>query len=184
LALEKSKDRPLSRIIYALGLRHVGESTSKTIASYFKSWEAMMNMHSFEAFMDVPDVGPIVADSLYQFFGSDLSREIYDILLRKGFSLKEEVMYTPSSPLGHEELPLKNTQVVLTGSLSIPRQSVKNILEMLGAKVTGSISNKTDIVLSGDHSGSKLEQAKKMGIDIWNEEHIKNICQKFSIEWK
>jgi DNA ligase (NAD+) len=162
-ALEKSKSTTLQRFIYALGIREVGEATAGNLARHFGSWEALAAADE-EALLAVPDVGPVVADHLRQFFDSADSLAVVEALRTAG-------VHWPDLQLAAAEaLPLAGQTWVVTGTLeSLGRNEAKALLEALGARVAGSVSAKTHTVLAGPGAGSKLGKAAELGIPVIDE---------------
>ncbi len=162
--LEKSKQIPLERFLYALGIRHVGEATAKVLARHFGTLERVM-VADREALEAVPDVGPVVAESLYTFFREDHNRQVIHKLLEAGVRPREAETGIA------EGQPLTGKSFVLTGALeSMSRNEAKARLEALGAKVTGSVSRRTDYVVVGADPGSKADKARDLGIPMLDEE--------------
>ena len=162
-ALEKSKSTTLPRFLYALGIHDVGEVTAQTLAEYFGSLEALENA-SAEALMEVPDVGPAVAESIRQFFAQEHNRDVIRRLRKAG------VHWPDMAPQRPGELPLAGKTFVLTGTLSsMTRDEAKDRLRRLGAKVSGSVSRKTDFVVAGESPGSKLARARELGVEVIDE---------------
>lgn len=161
--LEKSKQPPLERFLYALGIREVGESTAKALASHFGSLEAIAqaDQDSLEA---VPDIGPVVAAHIHAFFRDRRNRRVVDALINQvGFKLK-------APPQAKSDSPLQGKTFVLTGTLdSLTRDEAETELERLGGKVTGSVSNKTDYLVAGADPGSKLDKAQELGVAVLDE---------------
>jgi DNA ligase (NAD+) len=173
-ALEKSKHTTLSRFLFALGIRHVGESTAKDLARYFGNLDAIMQA-SAEQLLAVPDVGPIVAQSIVDFFSELHNREVVQQLRTLGVCWEE---YESTAT---QTLPLSGKTFVLTGTLaSMSRDEAKSHLEALGAKVAGSVSKKTDYVVAGAEAGSKLDKAQELGVPVWNESQFLDQLR----EWK
>jgi DNA ligase (NAD+) len=165
-ALEKSKNTTLNRFLFALGIRNVGESTAKDLARYFGNLDAVMRA-SAEQLMAVPDVGPVVAQSITDFFGESHNREVVQQLRTLG------VFWEEYESTGTQSLPLSGKTFVLTGTLaSMSRDEAKSRLEMLGAKVAGSVSKKTDCVVAGEEAGSKLIRAQELNVPIWSEAEL------------
>jgi DNA ligase (NAD+) len=165
-ALEKSKNTTLNRFLFALGIRNVGESTAKDLARYFGNLESIMQATA-EQLMAVPDVGPIVAQSIVDFFGELHNREVVQQLLTQGLHWEEY------ESTGTQTLPLSGKTFVLTGTLaSLSRDEAKSRLEALGAKVAGSVSKKTDYVVAGEEAGSKLIRAQELNVPVWNEQKL------------
>ena len=160
-ALKDSKKPPLNRLLYALGIREVGEVTAQSLARHFGTMEALQEA-SEEVLTEVSDVGPIVASHVFSFFQQDNNREVIKALQDAGvdWQILEDTV---------GEQPLAGQTWVLTGSLSMPRIQFKNRLESLGAKVSGSVSGKTSVVLAGEAAGSKLTKAQKLGVKVMTE---------------
>jgi len=159
--LERSKAPALDRLLYALGIREVGEVTARSLALHFKSLENVIQA-SEEELVEVPDVGPVVASHVHAFFREPHNIEVIAQLQAAGVNWK---------PLeaGGGEQPLAGQTWGLTGTLSLPRARAKNMLESLGARVSGSVSAKTSVVLAGEAAGSKLRKAKNLGIEVMDE---------------
>ena len=161
-AIEKSKHPELGRLLFALGIREVGEVTAASLARHFRSLEALSEA-DVEALEAVDDVGPVVAAHVRAFFDEPHNIEVLKALRAAGIEYE-----APEEQAGPQ--PLAGQTWVLTGSLSMPRIRAKNYLETLGAKVTSSVSGKTDVVLAGDDPGSKLEKAEKLGVEIMDDD--------------
>ncbi len=160
-ALEDSKKPPLDRLLYALGIREVGEVTAHSLAVHFGTMEALREA-SEETLIEVNDVGPIVASHVAAFFQQENNRQVIQALSDAGVSWQALEDQTGEQPLAGEIW-------VLTGALSMPRIQAKNLLESLGAKVTGSVSAKTSTLLAGEAAGSKLTRAQKLGVKVISE---------------
>jgi len=159
--LERSKTPDLGRFLYALGIREVGEVTAASLARHFGTLDRIAAA-SEEDLLDVPDVGPIVAGHVHAFFREEHNLEVLRQLEAAG------VRWQPVEvPRG--EQPLAGQTWVLTGALGMPRARAKGLLESLGARVTGSVSAKTDVLLAGEAAGSKLAKAEKLGVEIIDE---------------
>ncbi len=162
-ALETSKQTTLPRFIFGLGIRHVGEATAKALARHFGQLDAIMDA-SEEALLQVPDVGPVVAQSIHTFFEQPHNREVVEQLRACGLRWEE------GEPSPAAQLPLAGKTFVLTGSLpTLSREEAKEMLEAAGAKVAGSVSKKTDYVVAGEEAGSKLDKARELGITVLDE---------------
>jgi DNA ligase (NAD+) len=160
-SLEHSKTTELHRFLYALGIREVGESTARTLSNYFRSLDKLMNA-SVEELLGVPDVGPIVANTIHAFFAEEHNRAIISRLQNKG-------VHWPQADT-NQPRPLTGKTFVLTGSLtSLSRDEASDKLTALGARVSNSVSKKTDYVVIGDTPGSKAEKAEKLGVAILDE---------------
>jgi DNA ligase (NAD+) len=168
-AIEKSKTSTLPRVLFGLGIRHVGESTAKAFAKHFGSMDAIMNA-SLEQLQAVPDVGPVVAKSLRDFFDIPFNREVVEQLRACGLNWEEGV----GSP--HAAQILAGQTFVLTGTLpTLSRDEAKDLIEAAGGKVTGSVSKKTNYVVAGAEAGSKLEKAQALGVAVLDEEGLKRL---------
>jgi DNA ligase (NAD+) len=160
-ALEASKKPSLDRLLYALGIREVGEVTAHSLAAHFGTMQALQEADE-ETLVEVSDVGPIVASHVAAFFQQENNLEVIRALEDAGVqwqSLEDK----------SGEQPLSGETWVLTGALSMPRIQAKNLLESLGAKVTGSVSAKTSKLLAGEAAGSKLTKAQKLGVEVVSE---------------
>lgn len=161
-ALAKSRKTTLSRFIYALGIRNVGEATARDLARHFGSLQKLMDADA-EMLQQVPDVGPVVADSIVQFFGEAHNREVIDALIAAGVHWEE-------SQEGSADGVLRGKTLVLTGTLpSMSRDEAKALIEAAGGKVAGSVSRKTDYVVAGSEAGSKLTKAHELGVTVIDE---------------
>ncbi|EGR1480485.1 NAD-dependent DNA ligase LigA [Vibrio parahaemolyticus] len=166
-ALEKSKLTTLPRFLYSLGIREVGEATAANLAQHFKSLEAIQAATE-EQLMAVQDIGVVVAKHITTFFEEEQNQAVVQDLLVQGIHWPEV-----SAPEQGAELPLEGKTVVLTGTLSqLGRTEAKEALQSLGAKVTGSVSKKTDILFAGENAGSKLTKAQELGIEIKTEQDL------------
>ncbi|EGQ8180420.1 NAD-dependent DNA ligase LigA [Vibrio parahaemolyticus] len=166
-ALEKSKLTTLPRFLYSLGIREVGEATAANLAQHFKSLEAIQAATE-EQLIAVQDIGVVVAKHITTFFEEEQNQAVVQDLLVQGIHWPEV-----SAPEQGAELPLEGKTVVLTGTLSqLGRTEAKEALQSLGAKVTGSVSKKTDILFAGENAGSKLAKAQELGIEIKTEQDL------------
>lgn len=167
-AIEKSKECDLAAFIYALSIPNVGVKTAKDIVKEFKTLENIKNA-KFEDLVKVPDVGDIVAACIINFFKEERIVSIIDELLNIGVNPSYEEAETTESVFN-------NKTVVATGSLkNYSRTEIKNKLESLGAKVSGSVSKKTDYVIAGEAAGSKYDKAVELGIKILTEEEFEKM---------
>ncbi len=172
-SLEKAKHTTLARFIYALGIRHVGEATAKDLAQHFGALDPLMEA-SPEQLLDVHDVGPIVAESIHQFFAEAHNRTVIEQLRAPGKLTWVEG--PPAERAFHG--PLVGKTIVLTGTLpTLGREQVKTMLEAAGAKVAGSVSKKTDYVVAGTDAGSKLTKAETLGIPVLGEEGLYKLLE-------
>jgi DNA ligase (NAD+) len=167
-ALEKSKSTTFARFIYALGIRHVGESTAKELARHFGNLDALLAA-SEAHLLEVADIGPVVAQSIKSFLSDPLNVELIEQLRAAGVHWKEEVC--DASPR-----PLVGKTFVLTGTLpTLSRDAAAELIEAAGGKVAGSVSKKTSYVVAGEEAGSKLAKAQELGIAILDEAGLLNI---------
>ncbi|WP_195322189.1 NAD-dependent DNA ligase LigA [Klebsiella grimontii] len=167
-ALEKSKETTFARFLYALGIREVGEATAAGLAAHFGAIEAL-EQASIDDLQKVPDVGIVVATHVRNFFAEESNREVIAQLRKEGVRWPAPVV------VNAEEIdsPFAGKTVVLTGSLSqLSRDEAKAQLVALGAKVAGSVSKKTDLVIAGEAAGSKLAKAQELGIAVIDENEM------------
>jgi DNA ligase (NAD+) len=168
-ALEKSKHTTLPRFLFGLGIRHVGEATAKDLARHFGKLDAITEA-SEEQLLEVPDVGPVVAQSIHLFFQQPHNREVVEQLRACGVTWEE------GEPAARAPKPLAGKTVVLTGTLpTLTRDEAKDMLEAAGAKVAGSVSKKTDYVIAGAEAGSKLDKARELGVAVLDEQGLKDL---------
>ncbi len=162
--IEASKKTTFARFLYGLGIRHVGETTAKDLAKHFGGIERLMQA-SVEQLLEVADVGPIVAESVHAFFNEAQNRGVIGALRDAGVAWTENEGHAAAAPL-----PLAGKTFVLTGTLpTLSRDAAKERIESLGGKVAGSVSKKTDWVVAGAESGSKLVKATELGIAVLDE---------------
>ena len=158
----------LAKFIYALGIREVGETTASSLADAFENLEAVIAADE-ESLKQVSDVGPIVAHHVVHFFSQPHNLEVINQLMQSGISFKQQSVPT----IANEKL--KNKVFVITGTLhTMTRDQAKQKLIAAGAKVTGSISTKTDYLLAGEKAGSKLSKAEKLGVKVITEQQLEN----------
>ena len=164
-ALDKAKETTFARFLYALGIREVGEATAANLAAYFGTLDALQKA-SIEELQKVPDVGIVVATHVLNFFAEESNRDVIGQLLNEGVRWPAPVVINA----GEIDSPFAGKTVVLTGSLSqLSRDDAKARLVAQGAKVAGSVSKKTDLVIAGEAAGSKLAKAQELGIDVIDE---------------
>ncbi|WP_412522444.1 NAD-dependent DNA ligase LigA [Shewanella algae] len=170
-AIEAAKQTTLAKFLYALGIREVGESTAANLARHFKELDALKQA-SVEQLIEVEDVGAIVAQHVAHFFAQPHNLEVIDKLLAAG------VTWPAIEAPSEDEQPLKGQTWVLTGTLSqMSRTDAKAQLEALGAKVSGSVSKKTDCVVAGEAAGSKLTKANELGVKVLDEAGLLALLQ-------
>jgi DNA ligase (NAD+) len=175
-AIEHSKHTTLARFIFALGIRNVGEATAKDLAQHFGSLDNLLGLASagdVESLQQVHDVGPVVAQSIADFLAEAHNREVIEQLRACG------VHWAEHEPLPAAALPLSGKTFVLTGTLvALSREQAKEKLETLGAKVSGSVSKKTDYVVAGTEAGSKLDKARELGVAVLDEQQLLDLLEK------
>lgn len=161
-AIEKSKTTTLPRLLFALGIREVGEATAQALAAHFVKLDALMSADQ-EALVEVADVGPIMAEHIVHFFDNEANQAVIKELREVGVNWSEAVVEVRSDKLAGQTW-------VLTGTLeALTRDEAKQRLQALGAKVAGSVSKKTSVVVAGPGAGSKLEKAQSLGVDVKDE---------------
>ena len=162
-AIEKSKRTTLARFIFGLGIRHVGEATAKDLAAHFGALDPLMAADE-AAFLEVNDVGPVLAESIARFFAEPHNREVIEQLRAAG------VAWSEGPPKRRTAGPLAGLTLVLTGTLpTLAREDAKALIEQAGGKVAGSVSKKTSFVVAGADAGSKLARAEELGVPVINE---------------
>ncbi len=162
-AIEKAKTIPLERFIYALGIRHVGEETANILAQKFGSIQSLEKA-TLEELENIPDIGPIVARSIYQWFKNKKNKKLVEDLLKNG------VKIIPPKKIKEK---LKGLTFVFTGALnSMSRDEASERIRMLGGKVSSSVSRETDYLVVGENPGSKLEKAKQLGVKTISEKEF------------
>ena len=170
-ALERARHTTLERFIYALGIRHVGESTARDLARHFGSLDAVMNATE-DDLLQVSDVGPVVATSIRRFFVEPHNREVVEALRAAG------VHWTEGRPAKPVAGALAGRTFVLTGTLpNLTRERAREQIESAGGKVAGSVSRKTDYVVAGAEAGSKLDRARELGVAIIDEDELKALLE-------
>jgi len=168
-AIEKSKTKPLSKFLYALGIRHVGETTAEDLARQFTRLDGFFHL-SEEDLMEVEGIGPEVAASVYQFFRDKKNKESIELLKKAGVKVIE--------PKIKEKGKLAGKTFVFTGALKeIGRDEARNLVESLGGMTVSSVSKKVDFVVAGEDPGSKFDKAKELGIKVLTEEEFKKMIQ-------
>jgi len=165
-AIEHSKHTTLARFIFALGIRNVGEATAKDMAMHFGTLDNLLTA-DVERLQRVRDVGPVVAQSMVDFLSEAHNREIIKQLRSLG------VQWDEHEPQADKILPFSGKTFVLTGTLpTLSREQAKEMLEALGAKVSGSVSKKTDYVVAGAEAGGKLEKALALHVAVLSEDEL------------
>ena len=169
--IDRSRHTTLDRFIFGLGIRDVGEATAAALAAHFGSLAELRGADA-EALVEVADVGPVVAASVRRFFDDSGNIGIIDTLAR-------ELSWEETDPVRKQEptpSPLAGKTIVLTGALeSMSRDDARRRLQALGAKVTGSVSKRTDFVVAGESAGSKLDKARSLGVEVINEARLSDL---------
>jgi DNA ligase (NAD+) len=170
-AIDKSRATTLARFIFALGIRHVGEATARDLAAHFGRLDPLMAA-SDEELLQVRDVGPVLAESIRDFFAEPHNGQVIDALRKAG------VHWPEGAPRRAAAGPLSGRSFVLTGTLpTLSREDAKALLEAAGATVAGSVSKKTDYVVAGSDAGSKLAKAQALGIPILDEDGMRAMLE-------
>jgi len=170
-AIEESKKQSLDRLIFGLGIRHVGAKTSQVLAQHFKSLDLLAEA-KYEDLIEIDEIGEIIAQSLVSFFSVDDNIELIGDLKKLGLNTVYEETSIGSA--------FTDMRFVLTGTLSnMTRSEAKALIENLGGRVTGTVSSKTDVVVYGEQAGSKLEKALELEIRTWTEEEFINEVSKY-----
>jgi DNA ligase (NAD+) len=168
--LDKSKSTTLARFVYALGIRHVGESTAKSLARHFGQLDALLQANEAQI-LEVDDIGPVVAKSILGFLSDPLNRELIEQLRAAGIHWDEHAV---DRPVRH----LAGKTFVLTGTLpTLRRDDAQAMIEAAGGKVAGSVSKKTSYVVAGDDAGSKLAKATELAVPVIDEAGLLNLLE-------
>jgi DNA ligase (NAD+) len=171
--IEASKRQPLWRLIFGLGILHVGSTAARELSVHFGRMEALQNA-SFAELVRVPNTGEVVAASIRDWFQNPDNIALIKALREHGLNFGE---------VDHSEAKsetLRGTTWVITGTLSQPREMFEELIRQHGGRATGSVSKKTNFVLAGEDAGSKLEKARQLGIRIVTEKEFREMAGKFS----
>jgi DNA ligase (NAD+) len=169
-AIERSKQQPLSRLIFGLGIRHVGEKAAYTLAERFKTMDNLMRA-KFADLESIYEVGSVMASSIVEFFRQSNTQKLVKKLKQFGLNMEEETVISKTTPLS-------NKTVVFTGELiNFSRQEVEDIARKRGANISSSVSKNTDFLVAGKNLGSKYAKAKKIGVKIINEAQFKEMIK-------
>ncbi|MBC9708261.1 MAG: NAD-dependent DNA ligase LigA, partial [Enterococcus sp.] len=175
-AIDNSKDNSVERLIFGLGIRHVGAKAAKILAEHFGDLETL-SRSDYESIIALDTIGDIIADSVVTYFSNEEVHELMNELKQAGVNFEYKGLR--STQLQEVESPFKEKTVVLTGKLTrLTREEAKETIENLGGKVTGSVSKKTDIVVAGEDAGSKLTKAQELGIEVWTEDQMAEALAK------
>lgn len=173
MQIERSKGNDLSRLIYGLGIRHVGEKAAATLARQFRTMDAVLAA-PVEMLRSVPEIGPVLAESVRTFADEPRNRQLIQALAEAGVNMASQAPLPADTPG-----PLSGRTYVLTGTLAaMSRDEATAALERLGAKVSGSVSKKTTAVVAGEEAGSKLEKARQLGIETLDEQAFLALIMK------
>ncbi|MHC2856733.1 NAD-dependent DNA ligase LigA [Enterococcus lactis] len=175
-AIDNSKDNSVERLIFGLGIRHVGAKAAKILAEHFGDLETL-SRSDYESIIALDTIGDIIADSVVTYFSNEEVHELMNELKQAGVNFEYKGLR--STQLQEVESAFKEKTVVLTGKLTrLTREEAKETIENLGGKVTGSVSKKTDIVVAGEDAGSKLTKAQELGIEVWTEDQMAEALAK------
>jgi DNA ligase (NAD+) len=171
-AIQASKDRPLARLIFALGIRHVGSEMAALLAGHFRSLDALAQA-SIEELAGIPTVGPAIAESAHQYFRDPSNLRVIEKLRRAGVRMAEEG--APAPPEG----PLAGLAFVITGTLaSMPRSRAEELIGQLGGSAGDSVTKKTDYLVVGESPGSKLQKAQRYGTKVLSEQELLDLLHQ------
>lgn len=174
-AIDAAREVSLARFIYALGIREVGEATALSLANYFGDMPSLLEA-DHESLLKIPDVGQIVAKHIVEFFSLPATRQLIDDLL------DVDIRIAKQAKLEDVETPLENLTIVLTGTLSsMSRSDAKAKLQRLGAKVSGSVSAKTNVLYAGENAGSKLTKAQQLGVEVRDESQLIELFGEYGV---
>jgi DNA ligase (NAD+) len=171
-AIEASKERPLGRLIFALGIRHVGSEIGAILASQFGSINALTRA-GVEELVAIATVGPRIAESVHQYFRDASNLRVIEKLRRAGVRMAEDVAATPP------EGPLAGQTFVITGTLaSMPRSKAEELIRQLGGSASGSVTKKTDYLVAGESPSSKLQKAQRYGTKLLSEQEFLELLRQ------
>ena len=169
--LEASKQRDLWRLVFGLGILHVGAGVAKALARHFSDLDGLMHA-GVNQLNAIDDIGSVIAESVAQWFGDARNKELVERLRKAGLNF-ESSLHQAADAAG----PLQGKTLVLTGTLpNLKRDEAAALIEKAGGKVTGSVSKKTDYVVAGEDAGSKLDKARKLGIEVLDEAQLLGMC--------
>ena len=171
-SIEESKNVPFERVLYALGIRYVGETTAKAVAKAFGSIDAIIKA-SEEELLNVDDVGQVIAESIYGFFRDEMNIETVERLKTAGLKFESEKKEEKLSD------SLTGKTIVISGNFSVSRDEIKALIAFHGGKNSGSISGKTSYLLAGEKPGpEKIRKAEALGTTIINEEEFRKMIEE------
>ena len=166
-SIENSKNNSLERLLFGLGIRHVGKKTAKILAQNYNDIDNIM-IADYDSLCAINDIGDIIARSVFDYFSKEENKILIDKLKSYGVNMVYQGKSIKTSEL------FADKTFVLTGTLNMPRDTAKELIELRGGKVTGSVTGKTDVVVVGENPGSKYDKAVQLGIEIWNEDLFVN----------
>jgi DNA ligase (NAD+) len=170
-AIQGSKVRPLSRLVYALGIRHVGEKAAYVLAQHFGTMERVQTAKK-DDLESIHEIGPVLADSIKHYFSLPQTRELIEELKKSGLNFRE------ASEGRKEKTPLTGKKVVFTGELrGYSRSAAETAVRRLGGDPSSAVSKNTDLVVAGENPGSKYGRAKKLGVKIISEQEFNEMIQ-------
>lgn len=170
-AIAASKTRDAWRVLYGLGILHVGAGVAKSLTRHFPTLDHVLDA-SADQLTEAEDIGEVIANSIVQWWGDPVNRKLVERLRKAGLNFKSE-LYNPAITSG----PFAGKTFVLTGTLpTMTREQATAKIESLGGRVSGSVSKKTDFVLAGEEAGSKLDEARKLGVKILDEPEFLKLC--------
>jgi DNA ligase (NAD+) len=168
-SIEASKNNSLERLLFAIGIPGIGAKTAKVLAKKYDNIDNLMNA-SLEELTNIKDIGGILANNIVSFFADPKNQELINNLKEIGINMEYKGEKTLNNPL------ISNKKFVITGTISfMTRDEIKDLLERYDGTTVDSVRKKTDIVIVGDSPGSKYEKAQKLGIEIWNEDKLKEV---------
>ena len=171
-SIENSKNNSLERLVFALGIRYVGKKTAKILCEYYKTMDNLIKA-DFEELKTINEIGEIIAKSVVDYFSNEKNINLINRLKEHNLNMR----YLGKEVNTSNEL-INGKTFVITGTLSVPREEIKEKLESLGANVTSSVTKKTDYVIAGEKAGSKLDKANSLGIKVINEEEYNEMINK------
>ena len=169
--LEVSKSRDLWRLVFGLGILHVGAGVAKALCRRFRDLDELMHATE-DQLVAIDDVGEVIAQSVYRWFGDSDNRQLIEVLRKAGLNF-ESALYQEAAVVGS----LSGKSLVLTGTLpTLKRHEATAKIEAAGGKVVGSVSKKTDYLVAGEEAGSKLAKAEKLSIPVLDEAELLRLC--------
>jgi DNA ligase (NAD+) len=173
-AIDRSRERGLARLLHGLGIRHVGERVAFILARQYHTMDNLMQASAAEL-AEIDDIGPIIAESVYQFFSQEENQRTIERLRAAGVKLDELMAASNAAPVAQT---LAGKVFVLTGSLpNLTRNEARDLITAAGGKVTSSVTRKTDYVVAGHDPGSKYQQAERLSIPILDEDSLHQLLQ-------